>query len=66
MGKESACNAGDTGNADLIPGWGRSPGNNPLRYSCLEKSHGQRSQAGYCPQGHKESDMTEPKAHSEA
>ena len=35
-GKESACNAGDSG---LIPGWGRSPGEgngNPLQYSCLE------------------------------
>ena len=34
--KESACNAGD---ADLIPGSGRSPGwwsGNPLQYSCLE------------------------------
>ena len=34
-GKESACNAGDTG---LIPGSGRSPGggnSNPLQYSCL-------------------------------
>ena len=34
-GKESACNAGDTG---LIPGSGRSPGGgngNPLQYSCL-------------------------------
>ena len=27
--------------------------------SCLEKSHGQRSLAGYSPKGHKESDMTE-------
>ena len=26
VGKESACNAGDTGDAGLIPGWGRSPG----------------------------------------
>ena len=37
--KQSACNAGDTGNTGLIPGWGRSPrgGNgNPLQYSCLE------------------------------
>ena len=36
-GKESACNAGDTGS---IPGSRRSPGEgngNPLRYSCLEK-----------------------------
>ena len=34
-GKESTCNAGDTG---LIPGSGRSPGEeygNPLQYSCL-------------------------------
>ena len=36
-GKESACNAGDTG---LIPGSGMSPGvgnGNLLQYSCLEK-----------------------------
>ena len=35
-GKESTCNAG---NAGLIPGSGRSPGEgngNPLQYSCLE------------------------------
>ena len=34
--KESACNARDL---DLIPGWGRSPGEGngyPLLYSCLE------------------------------
>ena len=34
--KESACNGGDLG---LIPGSGRSPGEengNPLQYSCLE------------------------------
>ena len=39
MGKESACNAGDTGDVDSIPGSGRSPGEgqgNPLQYSCLE------------------------------
>ena len=39
MGKESACNAGDTGDAGLIPGLGRSleEGNgNLLQYSCLE------------------------------
>ena len=42
-GKESACNTGDVGS---IPGSGGSPwkGNgNPLQYSGLEKSHGQRS-----------------------
>ena len=46
----------------LIPGSGRSPGEgngNPLQYSSLEKSHGQRSQAGYSPWDCKESDMTE-------
>ena len=37
VGKESACNAGDS---DSVPGWGRSPGEgngngNPLQYSCL-------------------------------
>ena len=26
MGEESACNAGDTGDVDLISGLGRSPG----------------------------------------
>ena len=38
-GKESACNAGDTGDAGSIPGSGRSPGEehgNPFQYSCLE------------------------------
>ena len=50
-GKESACNAGDLG---LIPGLGRSPGGhgNPLQYSCLENSHGQRSLVVYSPRGH--------------
>jgi len=38
-GKESACNAGDTGDAGSIPGLGRSPGGengNPLQNSCLD------------------------------
>ena len=38
--------------ADSIPGSGGSPAErdgNPLQYSCLEKSHGQRSLAGYSP-----------------
>ena len=37
--KESACNAGDTGDAGSIPGSGRSPGGghgNPFQYSCLK------------------------------
>ena len=39
VGKESACNAGDTGDEGSIPGSGRSLGignSNPLQYSCLE------------------------------
>ena len=58
-GKESACNAGDLGS---IPGLGRSFGGghgNPLQYSCLENSHGQRSLTGSSPWGHKESGVTE-------
>ena len=41
MGKESACNARDTGNVGSIPGLGRAPGGehgSPLQYSCLENS----------------------------
>ena len=44
-------NVGDVG---LIPGSGRAPGGgsgNPLQYSCLKKSHGQRSLAGYSAGG---------------
>ena len=61
-GKESACNTGDSGDADLTPGLGRSPGGghgNPLQYSFPGESHGQRSLAGYSPEGRKESDTTE-------
>ena len=39
VGKESTCNAGDTGDAGLIPVLGRSPGGehgNLLQYFCLE------------------------------
>ena len=38
-GKESACNAGDTGDAGSISGLRRSPGGengNQLHYSCLK------------------------------
>ena len=57
--KESTCNTGDLGS---VPGLGRSPGGmpgNPLQYSCLENSHGQKSLAGYSPWGHKEVDTNE-------
>ena len=39
VGRESACNAGDTGDVGSIPGSGRFPGGgtgNPLQYSCLK------------------------------
>ena len=39
--KESACNAGDSRDVDLIPGLGRSPGGgngSPFQHSCLENS----------------------------
>ena len=56
MVKASAYNAEDQ---CLIPGWGRSPGEengNPLQFSCLENPKGGgRLQS----MGHKESDMTE-------
>ena len=58
-GRASASNTGDLGS---IPGSGRSPGGGngtPLQYSCLEKSHGQRSLVGYSLWSRKESDMTE-------
>ena len=56
MGKESACNAGVTGDAGLIPGLGRSPGEGngyPTPVSWPGEFHGQ------CSWGCKESDMTE-------
>ena len=58
-GQESACHMGDL---CLTPGLASSPGGgpgNPLQYSCLENSHGQRSLVGYSPWDRKESDMTE-------
>ena len=51
--KESACNAGFLG---LIPGLGKSPGEEndySLQYSCLKKEPG-----GLQSMGHKESDTT--------
>ena len=49
--KESACNVGDL---DLIPVLGRSPGGghgNPLQYSCLENTQGQKRPGGLHPMG---------------
>ena len=62
VGKESACNAGDTGDTGLIPGSGRSPGGgngNPSQYSCLENP---MDRGAWCPTVHahaNESDRTE-------
>ena len=58
-GKESTCNAGDSGS---IPGsrWFPEEGiGYPLQYSCLENPNGQRSLVGYSPWSCKESDTTE-------
>ena len=58
-GKESTCNVGEAG---LVPRLGRAPEEghgNPLKYSCLENPHGQRSLVDCSPWGHKESDTTE-------
>ena len=55
VGKESSCNAGDSGS---IPGLGRTSGEGkgyPLQYSGLENSMG----GIVSPWGCKESDMTE-------
>ena len=60
--KNLPANAGDGRDIGSIPGLGRSPGGghgHPLQYSCLKKSHGQRSLVGHSPWGYKESDMTE-------
>ena len=54
--------AGDIRDASLNPGLGKSSGGghgNPLQYSCLGKSHGQRSLVGYGPSGCQELDTTE-------
>ena len=57
-GEESACNTGDL---DLVPGSGRSPGEengNPLQYSCLENPM-DRGAWRVTVHGVTESDMTE-------
>ena len=52
MVKNPPAKTGDIRDMGLIPGSGRFPGGghgNPLRYSCLENPHGQRSLVGYSP-----------------
>ena len=58
--------AGDPGDVGLIPGSGRSPGEengNPLQYSCLENPM-DRGAGGLRPWGHKELDTTEATKHA--
>ena len=55
MVKNPPADAGDAGNTVSIPGSGLSPGvenDNPLQYSCLENTMGQKSLADYSPWGH--------------
>ena len=59
--KNPPAKAGDIKDTGSIPGLGRCPGEgngNPLQNSCLENRM-EGSLKGYCPCGHKESDMTE-------
>ena len=61
VGEESACNAGDAGDAVSIPGLGRSPGEGngiSLQYSCLGIPMG-RGAWWATVDGITESDMTE-------
>ena len=61
MVKFITANAGDTGDADLIPGSGRSLGRgngNLFQYSCLEIPKTE-DLVGYSPWSHKELDITE-------
>ena len=61
-GKESACNAGDTGDTGSILSLESSPGGGkwqPTPVFLPENSHGQRSLAGYSQWGHTELNMTE-------
>ena len=65
-GKESICQAGDTGDVGSIPGFRSSPGGrhgNPLQYSCLENPM-DRGAWWATIHGVVESDMTEATEHT--
>ena len=56
MGKESACNAGDTGDTGSIPELERFPWTGIWQRTLVflpGEFHGQRSLVGYSPRGHK-------------
>ena len=62
MVKNLPANAGDTGDAGLIPGLGRSPGEehgNPLQYTCLENPPDREAWWAAVHGVTKESDTTE-------
>ena len=62
MGKETACNAGDTADGGLIPGLGTSHGGghgNSLQYSCLENPMVRGAWQATVHEVTKESDTTE-------
>ena len=61
MVKNPSASAGDTRDADSIPGWGRSPGgrhDNPLQYSCLENPMDRGAWGAIVREVIKESDTT--------
>ena len=69
MSEESACKAGDAGDAGLIPGSGRSPGEgngNPLQYSCLENLMDRGAWQATAHGVAQESDMTDATQHAHA
>ena len=60
--KNPPANAGATGDAGLISGWGRSPGQKkwkPIAVFLPGKFHGHRSLVNYSPLGCKQSDTPE-------
>ena len=60
VGKESTCSSGDTGDVGSIPGLGRFHWREKQQSTPVflaEKSHEQRSLAGYSPKGCKESEQ---------
>ena len=62
VGKESACNAGDTGNMGSIPGSERSPGEENdklLQCSCLENPKNKGAWQDIVHEVTKQSDTTE-------
>ena len=66
-GKESACNAEDTGVVGSIPGSGRSPGEvngNSLRYSCQKNPKDRGAWQATVHRGHTESNTTEATQHA--